>query len=320
MIFCRICFCSEFSDLEIDKEKNVICEEINMYEDTPEEIVHDIYASNVFKHHPLGFPVLGDLETVMTIKRSDMLEYLRKNYRPDNTVISVAGNVKYKDIEKLALKYFSDWGDRDNKSISTAAPSLTFECNIKQKDTEQVHFCLGFKGLDQKDQKLYSFLALNNLLGGGMSSRLFQRVREELGLVYSIYSYPSTYRDVGLMTIYAGTSASQLERVIETITGELKDLKKNGVTAEELLRVKEQMKGNFILSMEGTGSRMSSMGKSELLLGKIFTQQETLDNIDAVNMESLSDMIERIINFENMAVTVLGSVNEGVKTIPGMMV
>ncbi len=153
-----------------------------------------------------------------------------------------------------------------------------------------------------------------------MSSRLFQRVREELGLVYSIYSYPSTYRDVGLMTIYAGTSASQLERVIETITGELKDLKKNGVTAEELLRVKEQMKGNFILSMEGTGSRMSSMGKSELLLGKIFTQQETLDNIDAVNMESLSDMIERIINFENMAVTVLGSVDESVKTIPGMMV
>lgn len=313
-------FCSEYSNLEIEKEKNVIYEEINMYEDTPEEIVHDIYASNVFKHHPLGFPVLGDLETVMKIKRSDILEYLRDNYRPDNTVISVAGNVKYKDIEKLVLKYFSDWGERNNKSIHTAAPSLTFECNIKQKDTEQVHFCLGFKGLDQKDQKLYSFLALNNLLGGGMSSRLFQRVREELGLVYSIYSYPSTYKDVGLMTIYAGTSASQLERVIETVTGELKDLKKNGVTAEELFRVKEQMKGNFILSMEGTGSRMSSTGKSELLLGKTFTQQETLDNIDAVNMESLSEMIDRIIDLDNMAITVLGNVNEGIKTIPGMMV
>ena len=223
-------FCSEFSDLEIDKEKNVIYEEINMYEDNPEEMVHDIYASNVFKGHPLGLPVLGDCKTVKGIKRMDILEYLKVNYRPGNTVLSVAGSVKCNDIEALTLKYFSDWGERSRNPAELTIPSLTFDHKIRQKDTEQVHFCLGFEGFNQKDEKLYSFLALNNLLGGGMSSRLFQKVREELGLVYSIYSYPATYRDVGLMTVYAGTGISQLERVIQAIIEELKDIRKTGKT------------------------------------------------------------------------------------------
>ena len=179
---------------------------------------------------------------------------------------------------------------------------------------------MGFRGLNQKNEKLYSFLALNNLLGGGMSSRLFQRVREELGLVYSIYTYPATYSDIGLMTIYAGTNPAQFERVIQTILDELKDLKKNGVKKEELSRVKEQMKGNYILGMEGTGSRMSSMGKSELLLGRVFSQEETLKSIDSVSMEDIRAMIDYVIDFENIAVTVLGSVDKKAKELQGMMV
>ncbi|MDD2573146.1 MAG: pitrilysin family protein [Bacillota bacterium] len=313
-------FDSKFSQSEIDKEKNVVFEEISMYEDSPEEIIHDIYASNVFRGHPLGYPVLGDINTVKGIDRKDILAFLKANYRPDNTVISVAGNVKQKDIERLAAKYFSDWGEKSPVTADSDRPVLKFEYNVKQKDTEQVHFCMGFKGLNQKDEKLYSFLALNNLLGGGMSSRLFQRVREELGLVYSIYVYPATYSDVGLMTVYAGTNPAQLEKVIQTILGELKDLKKNGIRKEELLRVKEQMKGNYILGMEGTGSRMSSMGKSELLLGKIFSQQETLKNIDLVDMEDLREMIDYVIDFQNIAITVLGSADEKIKELQGMIV
>lgn len=313
-------FNSEFSETEIDKEKNVVYEEISMYEDNPEEMVHDIYASNVFRGHPLGYPVLGDIDTVKGIGRKDIFGFLRANYRPDNTVISVAGNVNQKEIERLAAKYFSDWGERSPDAEQPVRPVLNFEYNLKQKDTEQVHFCMGFRGLNQKNEKLYSFLALNNLLGGGMSSRLFQRVREELGLVYSIYTYPATYSDIGLMTIYAGTNPAQFERVIQTILDELKDLKKNGVKKEELSRVKEQMKGNYILGMEGTGSRMSSMGKSELLLGRVFSQEETLKSIDSVSMEDIRAMIDYVIDFENIAVTVLGSVDKKAKELQGMMV
>lgn len=312
-------FNSEFADIEIEKEKNVIIEEINMYEDTPEEIIHDIYASNVFRGHSLGYPVLGDHHTVKGITRKDILRFLKANYRPDNTVISVAGNVKFKDIEKYVLKYFSEWGDKSRTVLPAARPSINFEYKVKRKDTEQVHFCMGFQGLSQRDEKLYSFLALNNLLGGGMSSRLFQKVREELGLVYSIYSYPATYRDVGLMTIYAGTNQSQLNTVIQTVLGELEDLKENGVPRNELYRVKEQMKGNYILGMEGTGSRMSSMGKAELLLGRVYSQQEILDNIEAINMDGMNEMIDEIIDFKKLAVTILGNVDADILEPLGMM-
>lgn len=313
-------FCSKFSKRDINKEKNVIYEEINMYEDSPEELIHDIHASKVFRGHPLGYPILGDTETVKRMKRKDMLNYLQSNYRPDNTVISVAGNVKYREIEKLADKYFSEWGGKNPDTTNTGRPALSFGYNTKQRDTEQVHFCMGFKGVDQRDEKLYPFLALNNLLGGGMSSRLFQKVREELGLVYSIFTYPATYSDVGLMTIYAGTNPARLQRVMQTIYDELKDIKGKGIKESELSRVKEQMKGNYMLGMEGTGSRMSSMGKSELLLGRIFSQEETLKSIDNISMEDLKDMIDKVLDFDSIAITVLGNVDENTERLLGMVI
>ncbi len=313
-------FHSKFSKSDIAKEKNVVYEEINMYEDSPEEIVHDIYASNVFRSHALGYPILGKRETVRKINRENMLKYLRGHYRPDNTVISIAGNVRHEEIEVLAAKYFADWEYEAIDTTDTGRPSMSFGYNIKQRDTEQVHFCMGFKGLDQRDKKLYPFLALINLLGGGMSSRLFQKVREELGLVYSIFTYPATYSDVGLMTIYAGTNPAQLERVIQTIYDELRDVKNNGIKKSELLRVKEQMKGNYMLGMEGTGSRMSSMGKSELLLGRIFSQEETLKDIDKISMEDFREIIDRVLDFENMAITVLGNVDENTERLLEMVV
>jgi predicted Zn-dependent peptidase len=305
-------FDSSFTSAEIDKEKNVVIEEINMYQDNPEEVVHDIFASNVFKGHSLGYPVLGSQNTVKGIEREDILRYIKANYRPDNTVIAVAGNVTLHDIERLALEYFSDWGDKDRSIAAAGKPTMSFEHKIKQRDTEQVHFCLGFKGLTQRDKGLYSFLALNNLLGGGMSSRLFQRVREELGLVYSIYSYPTTYRDIGMLTIYAGTNPSQLENVLGAIMEELKALRKNGVPENELARIKEQMKGNYILSLEGTGSRMSTMGKSELLLDRIYSPGEILDRIDRISSCSIKEIINHTIDFENMAATILGKADHDI--------
>ncbi len=313
-------FNSSFRSDDISREKNVVIEEINMYQDNPEEVVHDIYASNVFKNHPLGYPVLGEQRSVMEIKREDIIRYLNNNYRPDNTVIAVTGNVELKDIERYAQKYFSNWGDRYTKVKRYAKPTINFNHVIKQRNTEQVHFCLGFKGLNQKDKRLYSFLALNNLLGGGMSSRLFQRVREEMGLVYSIYSYPTTYRDIGMLTVYAGTNPSQLGNVLEAVVEEFRKLKEYGIPENELRRVKEQMKGNYILSMEGTGGRMSSMGKSELLLGKIYSQEEILDRIDGISIDSMQEIIRESIDFENMAATILGNADNDVIKALEMMV
>jgi predicted Zn-dependent peptidase len=291
-----------------------------MYQDNPEEVVHDIYASNVFKNHPLGYPVLGEQRSVMEIKREDIIRYINNNYRPDNTVIAVTGNVELKDIERYAQKYFSNWGDRYTKVERYDKPTINFNHVIKQRDTEQVHFCLGFKGLNQKDKRLYSFLALNNLLGGGMSSRLFQRVREEMGLVYSIYSYPTTYRDIGMLTVYAGTNPSQLGNVLEAVVEEFRKLKEYGIPENELRRVKEQMKGNYILSMEGTGGRMSSMGKSELLLGKVYSQEEILDRIDGISIDSMQEIISESIDFKNMAATILGNVDYDATKALEMMV
>jgi predicted Zn-dependent peptidase len=305
-------FNSLFSEKDIEKEKNVVLEEINMYEDNPEELVHDLFTANILKDHPLGFPVLGTRKAVINYKRRNIIEYIDRHYRPDNTVISIAGNVRFEDIIEYAEKYFARWGERKNQPVDNPEPPLNFKYQIKKRETEQVHFCLGFKGLNQRDKNLYSFLALNNLLGGGMSSRLFQKIREELGLVYSVYSYPATYSDVGLMTIYAGTNPSQLERVFHHIVEELNSLKSKGVTKEELNRVKEQMKGNYILGMEGTGSRMSAMGKSELLLGRIYSQEEVLEKIDEINIDSFFSVVEDVINFDRMAVTILGNVNDGV--------
>ncbi|MBA1333914.1 MAG: putative zinc protease YmxG [Firmicutes bacterium] len=305
-------FRSLFSEKDIEKEKNVVIEEINMYEDNPEELVHDLYAANILKGHSLGFPVLGTKKTVKAYKREDILSYLNRFYRPDNTVISVAGNADFERIVEYAKVYFGEWGEREKSPIVLNEPSLNFGHQVKKKDTEQVHFCLGFKGLDQRDKNLYSFLALNNLLGGGMSSRLFQRIREELGLVYSVYSYPATYSDIGLMTIYAGTNPAQLEKVFSYIIEELIQLKEKGISEVELSRIKEQMKGNYILSMEGTGSRMSALGKSELLLDRTFTQEEILEKIDMISMESFISIVDDVLNFERMAVTVLGNVNKNV--------
>lgn len=303
-------FNSSFLPEAIEKEKNVVLEEINMYEDAPEELVHDLYAGTILKGHPLGYPILGDADTVINFKRNELVNYMEKNYRPDNTVIAIAGNVNYEQLMEIVKKRFGCWQNNAPALDARQDPLMNYEFSVRKKDTEQVHICVGFKGLNQKNEKLYSLLALNNLLGGGMSSRLFQKIREDLGLVYSVYSYSSTFSDVGLMTIYAGTNSSQLERVMHLIIDELTALKREGVSVKELNRIKEQMKGNYILGAESTGSRMASIGKSELLLGKIYEKEEVLRRIDSISMDSFAEVINDVIKFDSMAAAILGNVSK----------
>lgn len=303
-------FNSTFDENEIDKEKNVIIEEINMYEDAPEEIVHDLLSNTVFKKHPLSLPILGNKESINNLTKESMVDYFKKYYIPENIVISIVGNIDEENILKTLEKNFGVWKS-NKKKLKNKLVSPTIKRNIiyKDKDTEQLHLCLGLEGLKQSSKNIYSLLVLNNIFGGSMSSRLFQKVREDLGIAYSIYSYPSTYKDTGIFTIYAGLNPKHLIDLSKIIINEIKEIKANIFSEEEIFKSKEQLKGNFILGLENTSSRMSSYGKSELLNSKIETPNEIINSINKVNKNSIREVIDNIFNTDNINIAYVGRLN-----------
>ncbi len=305
-------FNSSFASDDINVEKRVVIEEIGMYEDTPEELVHDIFSEMVWDGNPLGYPILGTEMCINKFDRNMILKYMDEFYTPYNTVISVAGNFDEVKLIELINKYFQYW--KFDKTFSNKFTPAQYKVNkiVREKDTEQVHLCMGFEGIEHGNEKLYSLLALNNILGGGMSSRLFQNIREKRGLVYSIYSYPSTYQGSGLFVIYAGMNPEYLQTVIDLTKEELNLIIKKGITKDELNKAKEQLKGNYILGLESTSSRMNSIGKSELMLGKINTPEEILQKIERVNMDSVDEMIKRVFNFEKMSISAVGNIKNNI--------
>ncbi|GIN37481.1 insulinase family protein [Heyndrickxia oleronia] len=285
-------FNSTFVDEELKKEKNVVYEEIKMYEDTPDDIVHDLLSKAVYENHPLGYPILGTEETLDTFTGQTLKEYMHNMYTPDQVVISVAGNVSdsfIKEIESLFGSYEGGNTDR-NEHIPTFHTNKT----VRKKDTEQAHLCLGFEGLPIGHEDIYDLIVLNNILGGSMSSRLFQEVREQKGLAYSVFSYHSSFKDTGMVTIYAGTGAKQLDHLFDTIQSTLNNLKNTGVTVKEVQNCKEQLKGSLMLSLESTNSRMSRNGKNELLLGKHRSLDEIVEVIDKVSIDQVNQLAQKI--------------------------
>lgn len=307
-------FESRLANDDIEVEKRVILEEISMYEDSPEELVHDLLSEAVWDGNPLGYPILGTIESLGNIDRYEINDYISKNYTPQNTVIAVAGNYDIDELCALARKYFGGWNLEKKQVQSYSKAKFTQNIKLKEKDTEQVHICMGFDGIEHGNDDIYTLLAINNIFGGGMSSHLFQKIREEKGLVYSIYSYPSSYRSEGLFTIYAGMNPEHLDRVVSLITEEVDNLLKKGITREELERSKEQLKGNYILGLESTVSRMTSIGKSELLLGYINPPEKILEKIDNISHDSISELIKRVFNINNMSFSVVGNIKSSVST------
>jgi predicted Zn-dependent peptidase len=303
-------FNSRFSQKDIDIEKKVILEEIGMYEDSPEELVHDILSETVWDGNSLGLPILGTQDGLRNINRDIMTDYLRHNYTPENSVIAIAGNFNEDTLIKLLEEKFGNW--KVSNEIAAGYGNVIFitDVKIKEKDTEQVHICLGFDGIEHGNDDLYALLAVNNVFGGGMSSRLFQKIREEKGLVYSIYSYPSSYKNAGLFTVYAGMNPEHLKKVIILIAAEIKTLKKKGISSKELEKSKEQLKGNYILGLESTSSRMNSIGKSELMLGYINTPEEILEKIDAIDRDNLNKITENIFNLQKAAFSAVGNIKK----------
>ncbi|GGA39372.1 M16 family metallopeptidase [Paenibacillus physcomitrellae] len=297
-------FHSQFDEEELKKEKNVILEEISMYEDTPDDMVHDLLAEAAYGSHSLAFPILGTEERLQPMDSAKLHQYMKEHYTLDNTVISIAGN--YNDgIIELLEKYFGGF-NISGGAQQLVDPDFMGDLRFYKKKTEQNHICLTFPGLPSGHDNQYAMLLLNNALGGGMSSRLFQEIREKRGLAYSVYSYHSSYVDSGLFSIYAGTAPKQTKEVLELTKELLLEVRDKGLTEDELHKGKEQMKGSLILGSEGTGSRMNRLGKNELMLGKHYTLDEIISRIEAVKMEDVQEVIARMFK-QPFALAMVGS-------------
>ncbi|WP_134700425.1 pitrilysin family protein [Ammoniphilus sp. YIM 78166] len=287
-------FHSVYDEEEIKKERKVVIEEIKMYDDTPDDLVHDLIAKASFPQHSLGYSILGTEEVLNEINRDTILSYIDKRYTPSNVVITVAGNVNDSLLDSIKGQFSHFY--REEVNTDRLSPSFHAGSKLKKKETEQAHLCLAFPGLEVGNKDIYALILMNNILGGSMSSRLFQEVREERGLAYSVFSYHSSFRDNGMFTVYAGTAPKQLEEVYSVIVNTLQKLKQEGITKEELLKGKEQLKGSLMLSLESTNSRMSRLGKNELLLGKHLGLDEILQKVDGVTLDHVQAAIEKIFN------------------------
>jgi predicted Zn-dependent peptidase len=296
---------STLNPQEIEKEKSVVLEEINSYEDTPDEQIHDLFVACLLKDHPLGWNILGTKESVQRIDRQVILDFLKAHYTPDNMVFAAAGNIRLDQIVPEIEKRFSHLSGSSKNQLS-ALPPLKSRSLIKRKDTEQVHLCIGCRGVERQNPHKYTVFVLDSILGGSVSSRLFQKLREELGLVYVTGSSHSSYRDTGIFTVYAGSSMRNYELVNSLIKTEMFQLCEETVDGVELSRAKEQIKGNLLLGLESTCNRMSRLAKMDLFGDKLITPEETVSKVDTVTSADLKEVARQLFSEQTMIATAIG--------------
>jgi predicted Zn-dependent peptidase len=302
---------------DLEAERQVILEEIHMHEDSPEDVVHDLYTEVLWPAHPLGRPILGTAATIEAATRDRVHRFYRRHYVPGNFVVVAAGNVRHEDVVAL-LKRTMETGRalRDGQRSSWnmrrggTPPTPSGRSLTKRRKTEQAHICLGTNGLARTDPDRFAFMIMNTALGGGMSSRLFQKIREERGLAYSVYSYHSQYTEAGIFTAYAGTTPARAHEVVGLLRDEMKDVGAGGLTEAEFERAKGHVKGSLVLSLEDPGGRMSRLGKSEISHGEILTVDQTLRRIEAVTLDDARRVAERVLS-QPMTLTVLGPFASG---------
>jgi predicted Zn-dependent peptidase len=302
---------SKLTKPDINLERNVIIEEINLFEDSPEELVHDILTETVWQKSPLGMPIQGTAQSLQAIEKADLRDYLTATYIPENIVISVAGNYDEAElVKKLERRFCKIKKDPERDAPLADKPRHFAAVNIRHKDTEQVHLCIGMKGIELGNDENYMLQLVNYVFGGGMSSILFQKIREDLGLVYSIYSYISAYRNAGLFTIYAGMNADNADKVFNMAVDEVKAFRESGMTEELLGKAKEQFKGNYMMGIESSNSRMTANGRSELLLGYVHTPEEVLEKVERVTLDCVKDVLDKTFDLGKMVVAAIGKVDD----------
>lgn len=296
---------SLLNEIEIEKEKQVVLEELKTLEETPEDLIHELFASDLFQNHPLGFSTIGRRETIQAFSKSQLHEYIRQNYTTDSMVIAAAGNLEHEQLLKLVEAKFDGFNTVAHKSSQPSHASLRHGKNVIENGAIQAHICLGTQSYSYASEKKFPLLVLNTLLGAGMSSRLFQNIREKYGLAYSVYSYIDFMFDTGLFSVYIGTDKNKINDSIELIEKELERLKNQPVSAEELNRTKSQLKGNLMLGLESTSSRMNRLAKMEIYLQKYFNLDETLNAIEAVSQQDLLDIANELFESNRIVTTIL---------------
>ena len=302
---------SRFSMEDISKEKGVIQEEINMYEDSPEDLVLDLLSSATWGEDSLSYPILGTDSSINNINRSILLNYLESTYTPENIVVSIAGNFNNEQLRIKLEKYFGMENWRRKEDVLLATPKIHSNIFVKNKDIEQTHVALTLKGIELGNEKLYTLLAINNYFGGNTSSKLFQNLREDKGYVYTIYSYPSAYLNIGMFNIYFALNGQYLNNAIDSIKYEIQSILSNRMTDIEIKKAKEQLKGNYILGLESVSSRMFGIGKSELMLQKVNEPKEILTQIDNISKEDVFEVIDSIFGNGILSTAAVGrNINE----------
>ncbi len=298
---------SRFAPKDIEKEKQVVLEEIRMVQDDSEDLVQELHMGQVLGRHPLGRSILGREKTIRGLRRQDLLDYREAYYEPGQIVLSIAGSFKQAELDGMVAKYFG----KGRAATATRAngrrpPEVHGGVVLKKKKLEQVHLCLGLKGVPAGHKDRYALYALNSVLGGSVSSRLFQEVREKRGLVYSIYSYLAGYSDGGMITVYAATRPKEVDRVVDLVCREIRRIGSKGIGGKELERAKTQMKGSLMLSLESSHSRMSKLAKDELIYGKHASLDDMLAHIDRVSEEQMFNVGRQFFKLDLLAITGLG--------------
>ncbi len=297
-----------FANTDIERERGVILEEIKIDEDNPDVLVHEIFTQNFWKDQPLGKPILGTSRTVSGLGQPALLDYHGDRFRAGNMVFSAAGQLDHDQFVESVAQKFSPLASGHRRAPVFPRPAQVSAPVIlrNKRSLEQVQICLGVPSPPITDENRYATLILNTVLGGGMSSRLFQTIREERGMAYSIYSDLSPYSDTGSLCVYAGTSADKTLEMLDLVMAEFRALKETLLTEEELHRAKEQVKGNILLGLESSGSRMSNLARQEMYFHHFFSVEEVLDRLDAVTADQVQVMAQKLFVSERIAVTLLG--------------
>ncbi|HEY6127029.1 MAG TPA: pitrilysin family protein [Candidatus Acidoferrum sp.] len=308
-IISDLCLRPLFDSEDVDKERQVVLEEIKMDLDNPESLLHEIFTRGFWPEHPLGRPILGTPETVKQFSREALQARFREWFAPNHLLVTAAGNVPHEEVLDLVQQQFGNLKPTDgleqDEAPKTGAP-LHIE---RKKDIEQVHLCIGVPSLPIAHERRFGVAVLNNLLGGGMSSRLFQNIREKRGLAYAVFSEITPYSDTGMFSVYAGTAKETIGEVLDLTLAEFRSMKESPVSPEELLRAKNHLKGSLMLSLESTSSRMSNLARQELYFGRYYSLDEILASIEAVTREEVQILAQEFFRPEQISAAVLGPVN-----------
>jgi predicted Zn-dependent peptidase len=297
-----------FKPEDIEREKKVVLEEIKMVEDTPDDLVHELFTERFWRNHPLGRPILGTRETVEALDASGLRRYFSGAYTSPNLVIVAVGNVEHEHVRDLVWRYFEELPSSSDPVVDKP-PRVVADVLIRNKELEQSHVCLGTSGYRQDHVDRYASYVLNTVLGGSMSSRLFQNVREKRGLAYAVFSGLSAYRDAGSVTIYAGCANDAVSELVDVVIAELRRLKEETLPDAELRRAKDHLKGSLMLNLESTSSRMSHLARQEIYFDRQFGLDETLDGVERVTSDHVQRVARDLFTDGSLAATVLGAVN-----------